>query len=66
MISQKELANLDYWHKKTLSFFDKVDRFNHGKPENILQQCMEILRPEDVRARFRRCISLHGEEHGFS
>ena len=22
---RKELANLDYWHKKTLSFFDKID-----------------------------------------
>jgi len=48
---QKELADLDYWHKKTLSFFEKVD-FSRGKPEDILQRCMEILRPEDVRADF--------------
>jgi type I restriction enzyme R subunit len=48
---QKELANLDYWHKKTLKFFEKID-FLKGKPEDILQRCMEILKPEDVRADF--------------
>jgi len=48
---KKELANLDYWHKMTLGFFEKIDR-SKGKPENILQRCMEILRPEDVRAEF--------------
>ena len=48
---RKELANLDYWHKKTLSFFNKID-LSKGRPEDILQKCMEILRPEDVRADF--------------
>ena len=48
---KKELANLDYWHKKTLGFFKKIDR-SKWKPEDILQRCMEILRPEDVRAEF--------------
>jgi len=48
---QKELANLDYWHKKTVSFFDKIDLVR-GRPEDILQKCMEILKPEDVRADF--------------
>lgn len=48
---KKELVNLDYWHKMTLGFFEKIDR-SKGKPENILQRCMEILRPEDVRAEF--------------
>jgi len=48
---KKELANLDYWHKMALGFFEKIDR-SKGKPENILQRCMEILRPEDVRAEF--------------
>ena len=48
---KKELANLDYWHKKTLKFFDKID-FSKGRSENILQRCMEILKPEDVRADF--------------
>ncbi|MCX5845806.1 MAG: HsdR family type I site-specific deoxyribonuclease [Deltaproteobacteria bacterium] len=47
----RELANLDYWHKKTLSFFEKIDR-TREKPEDILQQCMEILKPKDVRADF--------------
>ena len=48
---KKELANLDYWHKQTLAFFAKVDRFK-GKPEDVLQKCLEILGPEDVRAEF--------------
>ena len=48
---QKELANLDYWFKKTLSFFEKID-LSKGRPEDILQKCMEILKPEDVRADF--------------
>ncbi len=48
---KKELANLDYWHKRALGFFEKRDR-SKGKPEDILQKCMEILRPEDVRAEF--------------
>jgi type I restriction enzyme R subunit len=48
---QKEIANLDYWFKKTLSFFGKID-FSKGRPEDILQKCMEILKPEDVRADF--------------
>ena len=48
---KKELANLDYWHKMALGFFEKIDR-SKGKPENILQRCMEILRPEDIRAEF--------------
>jgi type I restriction enzyme R subunit len=48
---KKELANLDYWHKRALGFFRKTD-LRKGKPENILQKCMEILKPEDVRAEF--------------
>jgi type I restriction enzyme R subunit len=48
---KKELANLDYWHKKALGFFEKIDR-GKGKPGDILQKCMEIFRPEDVRAEF--------------
>ena len=48
---QKELANLDYWFKKTLSFFEKIN-LAKGRPEDILQKCMEILKPEDVRADF--------------
>lgn len=48
---KKELSKLDHWHKKTIGFFDKLDRFE-GKPGDILQKCMEILKPEDVRAEF--------------
>jgi type I restriction enzyme R subunit len=48
---KKELANLDYWYKKTLSFFEKID-LTRGRPEDILQKCMEILKPEDVRSDF--------------
>lgn len=48
---QKGLADLAYWHRKALGFFGKIDRFN-GKPEDILQRCMVILRSEDVRADF--------------
>jgi type I restriction enzyme R subunit len=48
---KKELANLAYWHKETMKYFDKVNR-SGAKPEDILQRCMEILEPEDVRAHF--------------
>jgi type I restriction enzyme R subunit len=48
---KKELENLVYWHNKALSFFDKVDR-SRGRAEDILQKCMEILGPEDVRGDF--------------
>jgi len=48
---QKELANLDYWHKKAMSFFAPIDR-TKGRPEDILQKCMELLGPEDIRAEF--------------
>ncbi|HET6514338.1 MAG TPA: type I restriction endonuclease subunit R [Thermodesulfovibrionales bacterium] len=48
---KKELANLAYWHKETMKFFEKVKR-SGARPEDILQKCMEILEPEDVRAHF--------------
>lgn len=48
---KKELANLAYWHKETMKYFEKVNR-SGAKPEDILQRCMEILEPEDVRAHF--------------
>ena len=48
---KKELANLGYWHKMALGFFKKIDR-SKWRPEDILQRCMEILMPEDVRAEF--------------
>jgi len=48
---KKELANLDHWHKKTLGFFSTIV-LRKGKPEDLLQKCMEILKPEDIRAEF--------------
>jgi type I restriction enzyme R subunit len=48
---KEELTNLDYWHKRLLEFFKRVDR-SKGRPEDILQKCMEILEPEGVRAEF--------------
>ena len=48
---KKELANLDYWHKMALGFFETIDR-RKRRPEDVLQRCMEILRPEDIRAEF--------------
>ncbi len=48
---QKEIANLDYWYRKTIGFFEKID-LSKGRPEDILQKCMEVLKPEDVRADF--------------
>ena len=48
---KKELANLAHWHKKALAFFAAVDR-RMGRPEEILQKCLEILKPEDIRAEF--------------
>ncbi|MEK7333525.1 MAG: DEAD/DEAH box helicase, partial [Nitrospirota bacterium] len=48
---KKEQANLAHWHKETMKYFEKVNR-SGSKPEDILQSCMEILEPEDVRAQF--------------
>jgi type I restriction enzyme, R subunit len=48
---KKELANLAYWHKACLKFFEKINR-TYVKPEDLLQKCMEALQSEDVRARF--------------
>lgn len=48
---KKELANLAHWHKETLKFIAGIDR-TKGKPDAILQEGMEILRPADVRAEF--------------
>lgn len=48
---KKELANLAYWYKETMKYFVKLKR-SGARPEVILQKCMEILEPEDVRAHF--------------
>jgi type I restriction enzyme R subunit len=46
-----ELANLAYWHGAAMRFFENINR-SSGKHQEILQKCMEILEPEDVRMRF--------------
>jgi type I restriction enzyme R subunit len=48
---KKDLANLQHWHGKVMDFFERID-YRMGKAEDILQKCMEILRPEDIRAEF--------------
>ncbi|MGB8953082.1 MAG: type I restriction endonuclease subunit R [Candidatus Aminicenantales bacterium] len=47
---KKELAYLRDWHEKAMAMFRKVNR--EGKPQDVIQQCLEILRPEDTRAEF--------------
>ena len=51
MISRKSLPIWITGIRRHSAFFEKVDR-SRGKPEDILQKCMEILKPEDVRADF--------------
>lgn len=48
---KKELANLAYWHKESMKFFEKINR-SGVKPEEILQKYMEVLQPEDIRVHF--------------
>jgi type I restriction enzyme R subunit len=45
-----ELDNIKEFHEKAIAIFKKVNRVSH--PQDILQTCMEILKPEDVRADF--------------
>lgn len=47
----KELGNLAYWHKEALKYFERINRLE-GRPEEVLQRCMKVLEPEDVRASF--------------
>jgi type I restriction enzyme R subunit len=46
-----EMANLAYWHREAMRFLENINR-SSGKPQDILQECMEILEPEDVRMHF--------------
>jgi type I restriction enzyme R subunit len=45
-----ELAALAECHRKIMAVFQKVQ--GDKKPEDIIQQCMEILRSEEMRSRF--------------
>jgi len=47
---KKEIASLRETHQKTMVIFGKVKR--DGEPKDVLQQCLEILKPEDVRSEF--------------
>lgn len=47
---KKELEYLKEWRDKAVALFRKVKR--NGKPQDVIQQCLEILRPEDARAEF--------------
>ncbi|GAH51050.1 unnamed protein product, partial [marine sediment metagenome] len=45
-----EIAFLKESHEKAMILFKKVKR--DGKPTDVIQQCLEILKPEDVRSEF--------------
>ena len=47
---KREIAFLKSHHEKAIVFFKKVRR--EGRPQEVIQKCIEILRPEDVRADF--------------
>jgi type I restriction enzyme R subunit len=51
---KREIACLQAFHGKAISFFKKVRR--EGKPQDVIQQCIEILKPEDVRAEFEEAF----------
>jgi type I restriction enzyme R subunit len=47
---KKELAYLKDWREKTMAIFKRVNKA--GSPPDVIQQCMEILKPEDRRSEF--------------
>ena len=47
---QREIAFLKGNWQKAMALFRKVRR--EGNPQDVIQQCMEILKPEDIRAEF--------------
>jgi type I restriction enzyme, R subunit len=47
---KKEIASLKESHERTMVLFKEVNR--DGKPDDVIQQCLEILQPEDVRSEF--------------
>lgn len=47
---KKEIVSLKESHEKAMAVLRKAKR--DGKPADVVQQCLEILRPEDVRAEF--------------
>ncbi len=53
---KREIAFLKAFHGKAIAFFRKVCR--EGKPQDMIQQCIEILRPEDIRAEFEEAFRV--------
>ena len=47
---KNEIAFLKESHEKAMVLFKKVKR--DGEPTDVIQQCLEILKPEDVRSKF--------------
>lgn len=47
---KKEIASLKESHEKAIVLFKEVNR--DGKPDDVIQKCLEILQPEDVRSEF--------------
>ncbi len=47
---RNEIASLKESHEKAIALFKKVRR--DGNPTDVIQQCLEILKPEDVRSDF--------------
>lgn len=46
----REISSLQDAHQKAMQLFKTVDR--QANPAEILQKCLEILKPEDVRSKF--------------
>jgi len=46
----REIASLSDSRRKAMAIFKKVRR--DGKPTEVIQQCLETLRPEDIRSHF--------------
>lgn len=47
---EREVSSLKESHQKAMQFFSKVDR--EANPVEVLQQCLEILKLEDIRLAF--------------
>jgi len=47
---RREIASLSESHRKTMAMFKRIKR--EAKPAELIQQCLEILRHEDVRSNF--------------
>jgi len=47
---KNEIASLRESHAKAMAIFKRIQR--DAKPTDVIQQCLEILKPEDVRSEF--------------